>query len=144
MVVVFEEQLAGGVGPAAEREVALADENKVAVQSAVDHFAATVDGRLEAMVGAEDAKGGGAGVELGDGGGGEELVGVVFVDGAAVFIIDDEDAPTAMFVIGAVEDGVDLGGEAVVGAHGCDEEQGEQYRATVVAGHDDTDSIHEK
>ena len=119
VVVVGEEEPAGRPRPAAERKVAMTNENKIAVQPAVDHVAAAIDGRLKAMVGAEDAKGGGAGVELGDGSGSEELVGIVFVDGEAGFAIDDEDAPTAMFIVGRIENGVDFGGEVVFGADGA-------------------------
>ena len=119
VIVVLEEELAVGVAAAAEGEVALGHEDEVAVQPAAGHVAAAVDGRLEAVVGAEGRQGGGAGVELGDGGGGEEHVGVVFVDGAAAVVVHDEEAPAAVLVVGAVDDGVDLGGEAVVGADGA-------------------------
>ena len=87
------------------------------------------------MVGARGRQGGGAGVELGDGSRGEEHVGVVFVDGAAAFVIDDEKAPPAVLVIGAVEDGVDFGGEAVVGVDGGDKQHGYECQAEEESGH---------
>src|SRR5206468_1052885 len=72
VIAVGEQQLARLVAAAAEVEVAGGAEDQVAVEFAflLVQFAAQINRRLEAVVGAEFDEGGGAGVELGDGGGG--------------------------------------------------------------------------
>ena len=81
VIAVLEDELAFGVGAAAQRGIALGHEDEVAVEGSLDEFATPVDRRTKAMIGSERDQSGGAGVELGDGGRSEQVVVVVPVDG---------------------------------------------------------------
>ena len=81
MVGVAEDHLAAGAGASAQCRVALGDEDQIALEPALDDFAAAVDRSLEAKIGPEHGEGGSTGVKLRRGRRREQLLGVLGVQG---------------------------------------------------------------
>jgi hypothetical protein len=145
VVVVGEGHLVRLVGPPAHRKIARGDEDQVAVEDAVAEGAATVHGRLEAVIRAEGDEGGGAGIQFRHRGRGEELVGVAGVDRLAGGRVHGEDAPAGVFVFGAVEDGLEMarqGGGVLlllgrrVGGNGPGDRKGDEAEQNPAGVHD--------
>ena len=91
------------VGPPAEREVSRGDQDEVAAELPLAQSATTINRRLEAVVGTQGDHGRATGVQLGNRRGGEQLVGIVGVNGLTGCGIDRENSPASMTILGALK-----------------------------------------